>query len=170
MTEAFQDGNRVKHAIYGEGVITGHWKHTYEPEMLWHVRFDDPGIDDDILPTSRLKLISTIPEANKAFIFPNGNITVFDKNGQQIPELQGSWINFDYLRKFAEVVVKDNVRVTGLKQMTGAAQDSFLAHLKSATRELGEKLYNGERECTCNDYPHHELCGAVQDYPDQEGK
>jgi hypothetical protein len=50
-------------------------------------------------------------QANKIFIFANGNVAVFDKDGQQMPELQGSWIDFGYLRKLAQVIARDNPRV-----------------------------------------------------------
>lgn len=159
----FNDGDRVIHEHYGEGEIRGHWNHPYEG-MLWHVRFDDPGIDDDILPESKLELIpqkcfwchhgkgyhydesvthvmqmpcnatddktgpclcygwcTTKEEAdaiaagqvNKIFIFPNGNVAVTDNNGQQMPRYQGSWINFDYIRKLASIAIRDNARVIG---------------------------------------------------------
>lgn len=106
--------------------------------------------------------------ANDVIILPNGSVAVFGNDGQQIPEFQGSWINFDYLRDLAQTVAKDNPRVTGMRRMVGAAQDSFRLHLGDATKKLGRELY--PRECTCNDYPHHGLCGAVQDYPNSEGK
>jgi len=163
----FNDGDRVKHEIYGEGTITGHWRHEYNPHMLWHVRFDDPGIDDDILEEPTLELIpqecfwchhgkgyhydesiadvsqmpcnatdgegegrtsclcygwcttkeeaDTITEGmvNQIFIFPNGNVAVTDKKGQQMPGYQGSWINFDYIRKLASIAFRDNARIIG---------------------------------------------------------
>jgi hypothetical protein len=158
----FQDGDRVIHEHYGEGVITGHWKHTYEPEMLWHVRFDDPGIDDDILPTSKLKLVTK--RAEKVWFFPNGNVAVFNEDGEQMVTFQGSWINLDFLKRLAWLVAKDNPPVEGMRTLPGMVSSTFAGYYGQASGEL-VKL-----QCTCGDYPHHELCGAVQDYPDSKGK
>jgi hypothetical protein len=158
----FQDGDRVIHEHYGEGVITGHWKHTYEPEMLWHVRFDNPGIDDDILPTSKLKLVR--PQITQVFFFTNGNVAVCNDKGEQVPTFQGSWVNFDYLKRLAKVIAQDSPKVQGLMRLPDPVGSSFSTYYSVETKRLGEE------KCTCNDYPHHELCGAVQDYPDSEGK
>jgi hypothetical protein len=68
-------------------------------------------------------------QANKIFIFPNGNVVIFDKDGQQMPELQGSWIDFDYLRKLALVIARDNPRVN-MEQILGAPRDSLSKYVK----------------------------------------
>lgn len=157
----FQDGDRIEHEHYGKGTITGHWHHSYEG-MLWHVRFDDPGIDDDIFSANKLARVKEqcfwchhdkgyhydenlfgtpqmpcnvtndetgpclcygwcttkeeadkLAQVNEIFVFPNGNVAVTNNKGEQMPELQGSWINFDYIRKLASIAIRDNARVTG---------------------------------------------------------
>lgn len=52
-------------------------------------------------------------QVNQIFVFPNGNVAVTNNKGEQIPELQGSWINFDYIRKLASIAIRDNARVAG---------------------------------------------------------
>ncbi len=57
-------------------------------------------------------------KAKSIFIFPNGNIAVCDEAGQQIPELQDSWINFEVLKRLAKVIAKDNPTVEGKMPLT----------------------------------------------------
>jgi hypothetical protein len=78
-------------------------------------------------------------QANKIFIFPNGNVAVFDKDGQQMPELQGSWIDFDYLKKLAKVIVRDNPRVEK-SNLLGAVRDSLSGYVQDM--QLGLKYCN----------------------------
>lgn len=42
-------------------------------------------------------------------VFTNGNTAVFDKDGQQIAELQGSCINYGYIRKLAKLIAKNEI-------------------------------------------------------------
>ena len=213
----FNDGDRVEHEIYGEGEIRGHWNHPYEG-MLWHVRFDDPGIDDDILPEDKLERIpqecfwchhgkgyhydesiadimvqapcnatdgegedqtpcncygwcTTKEEAdaitegmvNQIFIFPNGNVAVTDKKGQQMPKYQGSWIDFDYIRKLASIALRDNARVIGrmpndhlgrvMHALSGGQPypESRPYRLKCDCGHI--QLYHGNGRCGCCECP-----------------
>lgn len=43
----------------------------------------------------------------KVMILPNGTVAVFDENGEQIPEFQGGWINFDYLMKLGKLIAEN---------------------------------------------------------------
>jgi hypothetical protein len=40
-------------------------------------------------------------KVKSVIIFDNGNLAVFDRNGEQMPELQESWLNFEALKKLA---------------------------------------------------------------------
>jgi hypothetical protein len=52
-------------------------------------------------------------------IFDNGNIAVFDQRGQQIPELQEGWINWNYLKRLGWVIAHDKPRVDGAIPLPG---------------------------------------------------
>lgn len=163
----FNENDHVKHKVMEwEGVVQGHWNHSYQGK-LYAIRWDDPGLDDDFVEEDKLEFIpqecfwchhgkgyhydesvthvmqmpcnatdgegedetpcncygwcTTKEEAdaiaagqvNQIFIFPNGNVAVTDNNGQQMPHYQGSWINFDYIRKLASIALRDNARVVG---------------------------------------------------------
>jgi hypothetical protein len=68
-------------------------------------------------------------QANRIFILPNGTVAVFDNDGQQIEELQGTWIDFEYLKKIAQIIVKDNPRVDSTNVLF-VARDSLLGYVK----------------------------------------
>jgi hypothetical protein len=42
----------------------------------------------------------------------NGHVAFFDKEGEQIPELQGSIVDYNYLHKVAKLIVKSEVSPT----------------------------------------------------------
>lgn len=52
-------------------------------------------------------------KATTVFIFDNGNIAVTDQNGEQMPDLQDPWINYDALKKLAEVIATDRPEIRG---------------------------------------------------------
>lgn len=42
-------------------------------------------------------------------VFTNGNVGVFDKDGQQIPEHQMSLVHYDNIRKLAKLIARHDV-------------------------------------------------------------
>lgn len=51
-------------------------------------------------------------KVKSVMVFTNGNTAVFDKDGQQIAELQGSCVNYDYIRKLAKLIAKNEINPT----------------------------------------------------------
>lgn len=53
-------------------------------------------------------------EPKQVIIFPNGNIAVFNEAGEQMPELQDGWVDFDYLKKLAKALAgSDDATIEG---------------------------------------------------------
>lgn len=101
----------------GEGVIVGYvneFPESADDPAFWIIRWDDPGLDNEWLEEREFEVIPDGRQVvNHIFIFPNGNVVVTGNDDQQIPELQGSWINFNYIRRLAEIAIRDNARVIG---------------------------------------------------------
>lgn len=161
MDDGYSIGKRVKDVRprdYGEGAIVGYEN---DGQEFWYIRWDDSGLDNEWLDRFDFELIPEVPPAiNQVFFFQNGNVVVCDEQGKQVPALQGSWINYDYLRGLVKAITRSNPTVAGMERLPPIVTRAIMEYRKVEIK----------RECTCNDYPHHELCGAIQDYPDSEGK
>jgi len=76
--------------------------------------------------------------AAEVYIFPNGNVAVTNTNGQQMPSVQGSWINYDYLQRLAVIAVKDEPLVTGMRFLDHRAFTSLNAYFKHEKERQGK--------------------------------
>ena len=47
-------------------------------------------------------------------IFPNGNVAVWDENGQQVAELQDSFFNYKYIDRLAKAIANDGLEVENM--------------------------------------------------------
>ncbi len=65
-------------------------------------------------------------KVRNVMIFSNGVIAVFDESGQQVPKLQNSWLDFQALRKLAEVIVKDKPNVEGSAYIPTSALTDYI--------------------------------------------
>lgn len=72
-----------------------------------------------------------MPKINNVMIFPNGNIAVFDKSGQQIPALQNPWLNFKALQKLAKHIAKDKPNIEGSAYIPGNALTEYIQFYES---------------------------------------
>lgn len=76
-------------------------------------------------------------------LFKNGNIAVFDEGGEQVPKLQGGWIDFEALRELAKVIAKDNPKIEGILPTAFLGYDpldDYVNHYKTTapTKAKGE--------------------------------
>lgn len=96
---------------------------------------DDIEISDSTFPDTPLRG-GKCQKVKSIMIFDNGTLSVFNEKGEQIPELQKSWLNFDALRQIAQVMVRDNPEVIGdfpldynpLEQYVSFYQENNVGH------------------------------------------
>lgn len=67
-------------------------------------------------------------EIKKIMLFANGNTAVFDKNGQQVADLQKSWINFEALQELAAVAVESGCSI--VSQMPYPYLAEYMQHFR----------------------------------------
>ena len=63
-------------------------------------------------------------------IFDNGTVAAFDAEGQQIPGLQTSWLNFKALQKLAKSIAKDNPKIEGKLPLDYDPLGDYVKHFK----------------------------------------
>lgn len=88
--------------------------------------------------------IDEIPAVAKITFYPSGNVGAFDSQGHQISEIQGSWIDSDYLRKLAQVAARDGAMTVGLTGITEVVGRSFVGLREFYEAVNGEELEDAE--------------------------
>ena len=113
----------------------------FNGETFYHVRFDDPGLDDELLRESEFE-VGAPPEVpwpkarpgKSIWIFANGNVAVTDEDGEQMVELQGSLINWDYVRGLGKLIAteKPTMNTAILPPIIQDPLDRYVEHYRKA--------------------------------------
>lgn len=84
----------------------------YLGDPLWFDEQDGADINNCTFSDTPPRAVK-YPKVQSIMIFDNGTLAVFNEKGEQIPELQKSWLSFDALKQIAQVMVRDNPEVIG---------------------------------------------------------